>query len=81
MKLPALCHIRMRDYSTGYKGRLVETCPSWEVGQKRIKELQAENPDAHFYFAKALSTREKARRANAARNQRTEGRKTRKHSS
>lgn len=79
MKGSALCYIRMRDGSTGYKGVLVETCVSWAVGQKRIKELQAENPNAHFYFAKALSAREKARRADAARNQTREGLQPKEH--
>lgn len=81
MKGPAPCYIRMRDDSTGYKGVLVETCRTWDIGQKRIKELQAENPNALYYFSKALSAREKARRADAARNQATRRRKTRKHSS
>ena len=81
MKGPAPCHIRMRDGSTGYKGVLVETCRTWDIGQKRIKELQAENPNALYYFAKALSAREKARRADAARNHATGRRKTREHSS
>ena len=71
----------MQDDSTVYKGLLVETSRTWYIGQKRIKELQAENPNALYYFAKALSAREKARRADAARSEAAERRETREHSS